>query len=271
MKLIVGGGKNPYKRGSKKGKDVVLSHHKAVKIMLNGACVLALLSGCANHDYHYTPLNTIADVPPPPVQTIKSAYRIGVGDELEIKFFFAPELNDRMTVRPDGKISIMFAQDIQAAGTTTDELSADIRAVLAPHVKQLDMVVIVRTFASQRAYVGGEVAKPGPVALTGDENLLQVLSAAGWMTPMGSENVIVVRRDKDGKENIYPVNVAQLENGADMKQDISVLPGDMILVPPSDAVISDRWVDQNIRQILPFTPTLGAGVSYNINSNPKTQ
>jgi protein involved in polysaccharide export with SLBB domain len=253
------------------GNDVGLSYRKVAKIILSGACAIALLSGCASRDYHYAPLTSIPVDPPSPVQKIKSAYRIGVGDELEIKFFFAPELNDRMTVRPDGKISIMFAQDIQAAGLSTDELSADIRAVLAPHVKQLDLVVIVRSFASQRAYVGGEVTKPGPVALTGDENLLQILASAGWMTPMGSETVIVVRRDKEGKENIYPVNVAQLENGADMNQDISVLPGDMILVPPSNVALNDRWVDQNIRQLLPFTPTMGAGLSYNINTNPKTQ
>lgn len=236
------------------------------KLLLNGACLAALLSACAPAPTNYTPLASISPTPPP-AQTPKSAYRIGPGDELEIKFFFAPELNDRMTVRPDGKISIMFAQDIQAAGLTTDELAGDIRAVLAPHVKQLDMVVIVRTFASQRAYVGGEVTKPGPVPLTGDETLLQILAAAGWMTPAGAETIVVVRRDLTGAEKAYPVNVAQLESGQDMAQNIAVQSGDLILVPPSGIVLSDRWVDQNIRQLLPFTPS--AGISYNINANPK--
>lgn len=74
--------------------------------------------------------------------------------------FFAPELNDRMTVRPDGKISIMLAQDIQASGLTAEELAGDIRVVLAPHVKQLDLVVIVRGFASQRALSGARCLSP---------------------------------------------------------------------------------------------------------------
>ena len=233
--------------------------------MLIAGCVAILLAACASNDKNYTPLATIkAD--PPAAPAPKIPYRLGPGDELEVKFFFAPELNDRMTVRPDGKISIMFAQDIQAAGLTPDELASDIRAVLAPHVKQLDLVVIVRTFASQKAYVGGEVAKAGLVPLTGNESLLQILATAGWITPMGGDTAVVVRRDAFGAEKIYPVNVAQLENGVDMSQNILVQSGDMILVPPSDAVVSDRWVDQNIKQLLPFSPS--AGLSYNFNANP---
>ena len=238
------------------------------KVMRGGLCFLALLGGCAPAPMNYTPLAAIKSEPPPPPLP-KTAYRIGAGDELEVKFFFAPELNDRMIVRPDGKVSIMFAQDIQAAGLTTEELASDIRAVLAPHVKQLDLVVIVRGFGSQKAYVAGEVAKPGPVPLTGNETLLQILASAGWITPTGGTKVVVVRRDAGGSEKIYPVNVAQLENGTDMAQNILVQSGDMVLVPPSDVVVSYRWFDQYIRQILPFTPSMG--LSYNINSNPKNQ
>lgn len=231
--------------------------------MFGCVCASLVLAGCASAPLHTTPLTTIKAEPPLPPAP-KGAYRIGTGDELEIKFFFAPELNDRMTVRPDGKISIMFAQDVQAAGLTIDELASDIRAVLAPHVKQLDLVVILRSFASQRAYVGGEVFKPGPIPLTGNETVLQILSAAGWMTPTaGLDKVVIVRRDAAGEEKIYPINVDAMQRGIDMAQNITVQSGDLILVPPSDVASSDRWVDQNIRQLLPFSPS--AGISYNIN------
>jgi len=213
---------------------------------------------------NYAPLSEI-ERPSPEAE--KTSYLIGSGDELEIKFFFTPELNERVVVRPDGKISLMFAQNIQAEGLTADELAANIRVLCAPHIKQLDLVVIVRGFASQKAFVGGEVAKPGSVLLSGNETVLQVLSDAGWMTPAAkSQKVVIVRRDA-GAEKVYLVNVSEIERGVNMSQNVAVRSGDLILVPPSDAVSADRWVDQYIRQVLPFIPSVG--VSYNINSNPK--
>lgn len=188
------------------------------------------------------------------------AYRIGTGDEIEVKFFFTPELNDRLTVRPDGKISVMFAQDVQAAGLTTEELAISLKEKLAPHVKQLDLVVIVRNFASQKAYVGGEVAKPGPVQLSAHENLLQVINNAGWVTPLASrDKVLLIRRGPDGRDAIYPLNFRKILSGEDTSHNITLIAGDMVLVPPSGIVEMDRWVDQNIRQMIP----INAGVFVN--------
>ncbi|MDD4616428.1 MAG: polysaccharide biosynthesis/export family protein [Alphaproteobacteria bacterium] len=221
---------------------------------------MALLSACASKPVNYAPLSELRL----PVLEARPEYRIGLGDELEVKFFFAPELNDRVTVRPDGKISLMFAQNIQAEGLTADELAQNIRVICAPYVKQLDLVVTVRGFNSQKAYVGGEVAKPGSVPLSGNETIMQVLSGAGWMTTGAkTDKIVVVRRDQMKREKIYLINVDELGRGINMAQNIVVQPGDLILVPPSDIVSADRWVDQNIRQLLPVA--LSGGVTYNIN------
>jgi len=222
---------------------------------------LLCLCACGQQAMNTAPLDEIkpqvsADPAPAP-------YKIGVGDEIEVKFYFAPELNDKMQVRPDGKISIMFAQDIQAAGQTPEELSQAIKRALAHHVKQLDLVVIVRNFGSQRVFVGGEVFKPGPVQIPAPETMLQVLTEAGWITPYaGPEKILLLRRNKNGKENLYPVEVNKLLTGEDMSQNIIVQPGDFVLVPPSDAVAADRWVDQNVRQIMPFNTTAGAYYNF---------
>lgn len=224
-------------------------------------CALVCLSACAPGELHNpAPLDEIkprADAKPMP-------YKIGVGDEVEVKFFFAPELNDKMQVRPDGKISIMFAQDIQAAGQSPEELSQTIKKALKKNVKQLDLVVVVRDFRSQRVFVGGEVFKPGPVQIPAPESMLQVLTEAGWATPhAGLERIILVRRGKNGKEKLYPVDVDKLLTGEDMSQNVTVMPGDFILVPPSDSVAAGRWVDRNIRQILPFNTQAGAYYNFN--------
>lgn len=226
-------------------------------------CLLGLAS-CAALPMAHAPLS---DIQATSFDAPKGDYRIGAGDELEIKFFFTPELTDRVVVRPDGKISLMFAQDVLAEGLTTDELATNIRVLYAPHVKQLDLVVVVRGFGSQKVYVGGEVAKPGSIALSGNETVLQVLTNAGWLTPSGRKDaVVIIRRDKvERKEKVYLVNVEELERGTNLAQNVVVHSGDLILVPPSGVASAGRWVDQNIRQLLPVT--LGAGISYDINGN----
>jgi len=231
-------------------------------ISLIASIIFALAaSGCEPEVTHPAPVAKIITPPvaiPPVAQP--TAYHIGVGDEVELKFFFTPELNDRMTVRPDGKISVMFAQDIQAAGQTAEQLAETIKYKLASHVKQLDLVVVVRTFASQKVYVGGEVGKPGPVQLMTRENLLQVINDAGWITPLASrDKVMLVRRGADGRDAIYPIDFRKILTGEDMSQNVTLQAGDLLLVPPSGTVEVDRWVDQNIRQMIP----VGAGVFIN--------
>ena len=222
---------------------------------------LACLSGCAQPLVNAAPLEEIK----PEVTGIENGpYKIGAGDEIEVKFYLAPELNDKMQVRPDGKISIMFAQDVQAAGKTPEELAQGIKKALNGRVKEVDLVVVVRNFGSQRVFVGGEVSKPGPVQIMSSQTMLQALTEAGWITPFaGPERILLVRRGKSGREKIYPVDVNKLLTGEDMSQNVMVRPGDFILVPPSDSVAANRWVDRNIRQMLPFNTS--AGAYYNIN------
>jgi len=226
--------------------------------------VLWALCGCAPVVVHPAPIQKIT---PPVTSTSAPAYRIGAGDEIEIKFFSTPELDTVVPVRPDGMISMMFAQDVPAAGKTPEELVAVLKKKLAPHVKQPDMAVIMHSFASQKIYVEGEVVKPGPVQLSGRETLLQALGDAGWLSPSAKrDEVVLVRRGEDNKEAVYHIDVSKMVSGEDLSQNVMMQAGDLILVPPSDATSFDRWIDKNIRQALPFSTN--AGVVYTNQYQP---
>ena len=45
-------------------------------------------------------------------------YKIQVGDELDIKLYYNPELNDRVPVRPDGRISLQLVGEIMVFDMT---------------------------------------------------------------------------------------------------------------------------------------------------------
>ena len=44
--------------------------------------------------------------------SIRKRHRIQLGDELEVRFFYNPELNDRVIVRPDGYIWLQLVGEL---------------------------------------------------------------------------------------------------------------------------------------------------------------
>src|SRR3984957_10889608 len=120
---------------------------------------------------------------PPMVMSRPSApppYRIQVGDILAVRLLLNPELNEEVTVRPDGRISTTVAHDELASGRTVPELDD---ALSHDYVRQLQnprLSVVVKSFAPARVYVRGGVAKPGQFVNVGPElQVSQALPRAG--------------------------------------------------------------------------------------------
>ena len=75
------------------------------------------------------------------------------GDQLDIKFFYNPELNEAVTLRPEGKISLQLVDEVQAAGLPPAELDARLTEAYSRELKKPMVSVIVRSFKGQRIYV----------------------------------------------------------------------------------------------------------------------
>ena len=61
-------------------------------------------------------------------------YKIQPGDQLDIKLFYNPELNEQLTVRPDGRITMQLVNDVVAAGLTPAQLTAILRRAALPTI-----------------------------------------------------------------------------------------------------------------------------------------
>ena len=123
-----------------------------------------------------------ADTQKVPLPPLAEEYRIQAGDQLDIKFFYNRDLNEQVTVRPDGLISLQLVKPTAAAGLTPEQLTDRLKKEYGAQLKDPDIVVIVRSFAAQRVFVDGEVARPGLVPLTGPTTVLQAISQAGGIS-----------------------------------------------------------------------------------------
>ena len=88
-------------------------------------------------------------------------YVIEVGDTLDVKFMYNPELNElAVPVRPDGRISLQLAPDVKAAGISPSQLRTALSEKYAAELKKPEIAVIVRTFGGHKVFVDGEVVFP---------------------------------------------------------------------------------------------------------------
>jgi polysaccharide biosynthesis/export protein len=106
-----------------------------------GLCGLVILAtvialpGCSTVD---TQRMRPAPREPPPYTGYMSSlspYRIRIGDVLAIRLLQNPELDEEVTVRPDGAISTNFVQSVRAYGLTVPELDAELRRDYAKYLR----------------------------------------------------------------------------------------------------------------------------------------
>jgi len=189
-----------------------------------------------------------ASAPAPPEQE----YKIQVGDQLDIKFFYNAELNEQVIVRPDGRISLQLVQEVVAAGLTPAELTKLLVEKYSGELQKPVITVIVRAFGAQKIYVDGEVYKPGMFPILGNLTALQAISQAGGMkeTAQVSE-VIIIRRGAGNRPMAFPVYLDKALDGTDISQDIALAPFDIVYVPRSVIANVNVWVDQYIRKNIP--------------------
>jgi polysaccharide export outer membrane protein len=163
-------------------------------------------------------------------QSQQSEYLLQRGDDLDIKAYDLPELSTTVRIRPDGKISALLLNDVQAAGLTVNKLNEVLTQGYSNHFRNPRLSVVVRSFAAQNVFVGGEVAQPAAVALPGSMTALQALVRAGGLKENATpENILILRDIDKGTPNVQSLNLRDvLEN---QKSDAVLQPSDVVYVP----------------------------------------
>lgn len=190
----------------------------------------------------------------------KIDYRIQPGDLLDVKFFYNPELNEQVTVRSDGKISLQLIREVTAAGMTPTGLTDTLNMAYISEIVDPKITVIVRTPVADKVYVDGEVNRSGFVAISGKITAVQSIAQAGGMKDTANPKLVVVFRREAGDEiRTIPVNIEEIrENGS--SGDVMLLPNDIVYVPKSSISDINTWIDLYIRKNVPLPVGLGYSI-----------
>ncbi|MCX6623466.1 MAG: SLBB domain-containing protein [Acidobacteria bacterium] len=158
-------------------------------------------------------------------------YVLQRGDDLEIRAYNIRELDQVARIRPDGKVTVILLNDVQAAGFTPGQLAATLMEGFSKHFRNPRISVIVRGFSSEHVYVGGEVMHPGEIPIRNSLTALQaVVDAGGLKENTGAEATITVMRTLPGSETQR--FTLGIESIIGKKQpDLPLRPGDVVYVP----------------------------------------
>jgi polysaccharide biosynthesis/export protein len=197
-------------------------------------------------------------------QPSSEAYRLEPGDTIEARFFFNPELNDTVQIRPDGRISMQLVGEIELGGKTIAQAVRTVQDAYSHELQTPRVTLQVRQFAGRKVYVTGEVNRPGVVSLPGEMSVLGAIADAGGVRQTGNrKKVVLVRKGPDGLPVMKPLTL--FANGK-LAPDayLQMQPYDIILVPETRITSMDRWVEQYIKGLNPVN--LSAGFTYLVNN-----
>ncbi len=188
------------------------------------------------------------------------------GDNIEIKFAYWPELNDKQLIRPDGKINLQLVDDVQAAGLTPEQLDDRLTALYDGQIKDPVITVIMRTIP--KIFVGGEVKTPKTINLEGRMTVLEAIIAAGGFNRRHADtsNVLLVQHTDD-RRYVSSHNMKKILKEHEGNVNSYLLSAnDVVYVPRTRISKINQWVDQHLNNLLPddFTYTI---TKFSLNHN----
>jgi protein involved in polysaccharide export with SLBB domain len=181
---------------------------------------------------------------------VTEPHTLAPNDELEIRFPYYPDLNDRVLVGPDGRLSLQMVNTVAVGGLTVADATKLINERYAAVIKDPQATITLRTYAPQEVFVDGWVNNPGlvrsDVPLTVSRALAQ---AGGAKSGAHTDDILVLRRASDGKVYYYQVTLGNYAGAG--AEDPLLKSYDVVYVPQTVFASLSDFLTTYVKQI-PF-------------------
>lgn len=208
-------------------------------------------------------------------------YRLGKGDEITVDFAGRTELQAKLVVGPDGRITLPLAGEIMLAGLTRADAARAIVTGLSPYYSNLAAQVTITKYTANRVMVLGAVEHPGPLIFDGVPTLLEAVSRSGLPTagpekrPQIPDQCAIYR----GSDQVLWVQLRSLIDSGNPLADLRLRRDDVIYIPDPAARFVSVLGEVNHPGAVPLTTgtTLASvlasvgGITDKAGGRPKIQ
>lgn len=160
---------------------------------------------------------------------VPGEYIVGPGDNINLNFY--GKTNSQLTVVVDreGKINVPELGPIHVAGLSFQELKAMMKEEVKQRAIGLSVLTTLGELRSVRIFILGEANRPGSYTVSSLSTITNALFVSGGIKKTGSLRNIELKRNG---ELVSTFDLYDLLLRGDTSDDVRVLPGDVIFVPP---------------------------------------
>lgn len=165
-----------------------------------------------------------------------SAYVLGTGDELAIHIWGSVNKTLYAQVDPEGNLLIPSVGIIGASGKILADAKKEIEEQVLTKYKKVEMTITLNSIRTFKAYIVGDVLKPGGYIVNGASRVTDLINAAGGLA---GDNTRM--RGIEISNELYPTRHADLAlffHNNDIEYNPYLQEGDRVFVNPRKEIVS---------------------------------
>lgn len=184
-----------------------------------------------------------ANLPNPRGGSPETDYTLGAGDRLRIEILQLPQYSGEHEVLVNGSLNLPQIGNLSVRGMTLEKAAQAIASKYenARILRQPRVTVSLLVARPLRIGIAGEIHRPGsyllPIQGFQLPTVTQVLQVAGGITQAADlRKVQVRRRQRSGAEQAIAVDLWQLLQAGDLRNDLTLRDGDTIFIPTATTI-----------------------------------
>lgn len=161
-------------------------------------------------------------------------YTMGPGDEVRMTVFGQPDLTTETQIGPDGSVQIPLLGTVFIANRSSSQAAEQVARAyeLGNLLKQPQVNILITKYRSKSVSILGKVNRPGTLILERPTSLTDALAWAGGVADSGSERLLLIRTNADGKQTRSEYDLQKLLNhDAEQSKVVWLQNGDTVYVP----------------------------------------
>jgi polysaccharide export outer membrane protein len=172
-------------------------------------------------------------------------YRLNHSDVVALSFTLSPELDQTLTIQPDGYVALKDAGLVLAQGLTLEEFRLAVGQAYTGYLHDPQVAVALKEFEHPYFVAGGEVGRPGKYELRGATTVIEAVEIAGGFTHQAKHSqVLLFRKVSDDLVEAQVFNLKKMLKERNLGEVSRLRPGDLVFVPQNSISKIERFLSK---------------------------